>query len=274
MTLLLVFGPLKTLVLAAAIFVPFERLAAARRDQAILRRGWAIDLLTGAVNGLLLSSIILVVLAAIDSASIGAIPGLREWVASESTWAQTIVAIVVGDFGAYVMHRLSHTVPWLWRMHAVHHSAEELDWLIGFRFHPADQFLMRVATLAPLVALNVSPAAVALFVGVGVWQAWLVHANVRMSYGPLEWVFVSPHFHHWHHSAERESFNKNYAGMIAAWDVICGTAHMPGLGNPQQYGISERMPSGYVERFFHPFRRITKEEQALEAVEAAQASPK
>jgi len=268
-TLLLVFGPLKTLVLAAAIFVPFERLAAARRDQAILRRGWAIDLLTGAVNGLLLSSITLVILAAIESASIGAMPALREWVASLSLWAQAIAAIVVGDFGTYLMHRLSHTVPWLWRMHAVHHSAEELDWLIGFRFHPADQFFMRVATLAPLVALNFSPAAVAFFVGAGVWQAWLVHANVRTSYGPLEWAFVSPRFHHWHHSAERESFNKNYAGMIAVWDVVCGTAYMPGSRTPQRYGIGEPMPAGYVERLFHPFRRIPKQEQALESCEGA-----
>ena len=55
MKLLQVFGPFKTLVLAAAIFIPFERLVAARRDQPILRRGWATDLLTGVLNGLVLS---------------------------------------------------------------------------------------------------------------------------------------------------------------------------------------------------------------------------
>ena len=49
-------------------------------------------------------------------------------------------------------------MPWLWRFHAVHHSAEEMDWLVGFRFHPIDLLLLRVASLGPLVALHVTPA--------------------------------------------------------------------------------------------------------------------
>ena len=267
MKLLQVFGPLKTLVLAAAIFIPFERLAAARRDQPILRRGWATDLLTGVLNGLVLSVVSLAVLAVIDSTAAAIAPSMREWIASRPLWAQVVVAVVAGDFGTYVMHRLVHTIPWLWRIHAVHHSAEELDWLIAFRFHPIDLLLMRVATLAPVVALNISPAAVAFFVAVGVWQAWLVHANVRISYGPLERAFVSPHFHHWHHSADREAFDKNFAGIIAAWDFIFNTAHLPRARHPQRYGTTESVPAGYLERLLHPTGRTSHAEELLDAAE-------
>ena len=268
MGFLLVFGPFKMLVFAAAIFIPFERLAAARRDQPILRRGWATDLGTGVINGLLLSALVLMVLAVVESAANAAVPNARVWVASAPLWTQAIVAVVIGDFGIYVMHRLAHTLPWLWRFHEVHHSAEEMDWLIAFRFHPLDLFLMRIGSLAPLVALNMSPAAIAIFVAVYGWQSWLVHANVRISYGPLRWAFVSPEFHHWHHSAEREAFDRNYASIFAAWDLVFGTVHLPRARQPLRYGIAERVPAGYLQRLYHPFRRTEAAERVLDVAKA------
>jgi sterol desaturase/sphingolipid hydroxylase (fatty acid hydroxylase superfamily) len=163
--------------------------------------------------------------------------------------------LIVGDLGVYAIHRLQHTVPWLWRFHAVHHSAEELDWLIGFRFHPIDLFLLRVASLAPLVALDVAPAAIAVFIAVSGWQSWLVHANVRVPYGPLRWLVVSPEFHHWHHSTEREAYDRNFASLVASWDVLFGTVYLPAGRRPERYGIEESVPPGWLARFVHPFRR-------------------
>jgi sterol desaturase/sphingolipid hydroxylase (fatty acid hydroxylase superfamily) len=247
-------GPLKTFILAAAVFIPFERLAAAHAGQPILRRGWAMDILTGIANGLLLSAVVLTVLAGVDAVAAVAVPGVRSWVASQPWWGQVILATVVADLGIYLTHRLEHTVPWLWRFHAIHHSAEELDWLVSLRFHPLDAFLMRVGSLAPLIALNVSPAAIAAFIAVYAWQSHLVHANVRLSYGPLRWAFVSPDFHHWHHSAEREAFNKNYSSIFAAWDVVFGTMHLPQGRRTIRYGIEAPMPPGYFGRLVEPLR--------------------
>ena len=255
MGILQALSPFKTFVLAAAIFIPFERLAAVRRDQKVLRRGWGTDVLTAIINGLLLSAVILMVLGGVESLAAAAMPGLRTWIASRPFWLQAMLAIVIGDLGIYLTHRLEHTVPWLWRFHAVHHSAEELDWLVAFRFHPLDLFLMRVGSLAPLVMLNVSPTAIAAFVAVFGWQSWLVHANVRLSYGPLRWAIASPAFHHWHHAAEQEAFNRNYSTIFAAWDVVFGTIHLPDGRYPLVYGTEERMPAGYVARFFQPARR-------------------
>ena len=41
-----------------------------------------------------------------------------------SSWAITIVCL---EFLGYCWHRLSHAVPWLWRIHAVHHSDVDVD---------------------------------------------------------------------------------------------------------------------------------------------------
>jgi sterol desaturase/sphingolipid hydroxylase (fatty acid hydroxylase superfamily) len=132
-----------------------------------------------------------------------------------------------------------------------------MDWLVSLRFHAVDLLLSRLASLAPLVALNVSPAAIGAFVAIFGWQSWLAHANVRLPYGPLRWVLVSPEFHHWHHSTERDAFDKNYANVFACWDVLFGTVHLPRGRHPQRYGVEERVPTGYVSRFLHPFRRET-----------------
>jgi sterol desaturase/sphingolipid hydroxylase (fatty acid hydroxylase superfamily) len=106
-----------------------------------------------------------------------------------------------------------------------------------------------------LVALHLSPSAVAIFIAVSGWQGWLAHANVRLPYGPLRWLLVSPEFHHWHHSAERDAHDKNYAAIVASWDVLFGTVYLPEGRQPLRYGIEERIPGGWIGRFFHPFRR-------------------
>ena len=248
-------GPAKALVIAAAVFIPFERLASLHPAQQTLRRGWAMDVLTGFLNGLLLYAVLLLTLGGVAAAADAGAPVLRHWIETRSIVIQSVLALMMGDLGVYGMHRLQHTVPWLWRLHAVHHSAEDLDWLVGFRFHPLDLFLLRVASLGPLVALNVTPSAIAIFVAVSGWQASLVHANVRMRYGPLRWLLVSPEFHHWHHSHEREAYDKNYASLVACWDVLFGTVYLPREGRPLRYGIDEHVPAGWMERLVHPFRR-------------------
>jgi sterol desaturase/sphingolipid hydroxylase (fatty acid hydroxylase superfamily) len=252
---LLIVGPVKAFLIAAAVFVPFERLASLRPAQPTLRREWANDVFTGVMNGLLLYAALLILLGGIDAAAALCVPRLRQWVAAQSLVGQCLGALLIGDLGVYGIHRLQHTIPWLWRFHAVHHSAEELDWLIGFRFHPLDLFLLRVASLGPLLALNAAPSAVALFIAVSGWQSWLVHANVRMPYGPLRWLVVSPEFHHWHHSAEREAHDRNYASVLASWDILFGTLYLPRGRQPQRYGIEERLPESWMGRLVHPFRR-------------------
>jgi len=251
----LLLEPVKALLVAVAIFVPFERLAGLHAAQPTFRRGWAMDALTGLMNGVLLFAVLMAALGGVNAGAAWCAPQLRQWIAMRGLIAQGALALVLGDLGVYGIHRLQHTLPWLWRFHAVHHSAEEMDWLVGFRFHPLDLFLLRLVSLGSLVAFNLSPAAIAIFMGVSEWQAWLVHANVRLPYGPLRWLVVSPEFHHWHHSAEREAHDRNYASLIASWDVLFGTVFLPIGRQPLHYGIEEHVPAGWIGRFFHPFRR-------------------
>src|SRR5207248_9901923 len=90
-------GPLKALLIGAAVFVPFERLAGLHVAQRTFRRGWAMDVLTGLMNGLLLYVALLALLGAVDAGAAAAMPQLRHWIETQSLPAQVVVALVVGD---------------------------------------------------------------------------------------------------------------------------------------------------------------------------------
>ena len=73
-----------------------------------------------------------------------------------------------------------------------------------------------------------------------------MHANVRLTFGPLRWLIATPQFHHWHHAREPEAYNSNYAGEFPAVDALFGTLYLPVQRWPTQYGIDEHEPAGYL----------------------------
>ena len=188
---------LSKFLLTLLIFVPIERLFAAR-PQKIFRRGLLTDLAFQFVNGwLVLVGVIVIVAMAIvvnqsvlPSAVKQAIDGLPYLV-------QVVLVVLIGDLGVYWTHRILHVVPAMWHIHAVHHAVEELDWLAAVHQHPLDVIFMKAGSLFPLFALGFSTEAIGTYFLVYYWQSYLIHANVRLNYGPLRYVLVSPEFHHW-----------------------------------------------------------------------------
>jgi sterol desaturase/sphingolipid hydroxylase (fatty acid hydroxylase superfamily) len=81
----------------------------------------------------------------------------------------------------------------------------------------------------------------------------LLHANVRWSFGPLRYVIASPAFHRWHHAADAEGRDKNFAGLLPVWDLIFGTFHMPGRP-PVRCGVDEEVPKGFFGQLVWPWR--------------------
>jgi sterol desaturase/sphingolipid hydroxylase (fatty acid hydroxylase superfamily) len=178
----------------------------------------------------------------------------QDAVANQPYWLQLVEVLILSDLGFYGTHRMFHAIPGLWKFHAIHHSIEELDWLAGFRVHPVDQILTKGASLLPVVALGFSEVAIGIYAVLYQWQSVLIHANVRIGFGPLRWLFASPEFHHWHHSKDREVRDKNFAGQLSFLDALFGTLHMPQNKFPTKYGLDQPMPERYIPQLLHPFR--------------------
>ncbi len=243
-------------LLVAAVFVPLERLFALRKEQKILRAKWRLDLVYTFVNGALITvGLMLVVLVAGNIFAHLVPERLRAAVASQPLLIQVLEAVVTADLLFYAAHRLFHTVPFLWKFHAVHHSIEEMDWLAAARVHPFDQIATKGASILPLLALGFSAPVFAAHALIYCWHSYLLHSNVRIKFGVLKWVVASPEYHHWHHANQREAYDKNYAAQLSIIDKLFHTLYLPQGKTPEKYGIDEPVPRGYLSQLISPAAR-------------------
>ncbi|SQD95804.1 conserved hypothetical protein [Parafrankia sp. Ea1.12] len=79
---------------------------------------------------------------------------VRRFVLDQPGWVQFTVLILLADLANYLGHRALHEIPPLWRLHAVHHSSTDLDWLSTSRGHPLGQIINLVVTVVPLYAIG------------------------------------------------------------------------------------------------------------------------
>jgi len=245
-------GIVVAMVVLGIIFIPLERLFALRPRQ-ILRRGWRTDVVHYLINGAALKVGIIVAVVVVGTALRAFVPvSFRAAIAASPSWAQIVAALAIATVGGYAGHRAAHEVPLLWRFHRVHHSIRELDWLAANHLHPLDQIFVRSTAVLPLYALGFGRLSLGAFVILTTLQAIFVHANVRLTFGPLRWLIATPQFHHWHHAREPEAYNSNYAGEFPAVDALFGTLYLPAQRWPAQYGIDEHEPAGYLRQLVWP----------------------
>lgn len=179
-----------------------------------------------------------------------------------------MLGLVAAETGYHWAHRLSHEVPLLWRFHAIHHSAEEVYFLVNTRAHPVDMVFGRLGSLAPLYILGLGGPAGASgslvpVIATLITTTWgfFVHANIRWRFGPLEWLIAMPAFHHWHHT-RTGPINHNYASTLPWLDWLFGTAHLPDEW-PEDYGIKDTMPLTLLGQLAYPLLPLEAEVPAL-----------
>ncbi len=237
------------------------------QGQRRLRRGWITDVgyylyattIGKILVGFLIGVSVLVTARLLGIAiSVDQLKGLTArdtFVTAQPLALQLLEFTVIADFIGYWTHRGFHEEP-LWRVHAVHHSSTELDWLSSVRVHPVNDALSNLAVAAPLLLVGFDPAALAVYVPFLTFYAILLHANVGWTYGPLRYVIASPVFHRWHHSAAPESANKNFAGLFVFWDLIFGTIYLPNGVAPSGFGVAGNpVPENLFQQLTYPFRR-------------------
>jgi sterol desaturase/sphingolipid hydroxylase (fatty acid hydroxylase superfamily) len=246
------------LLLLSAIFIPLERLWAVQ-PQKVFRRAVWIDLGYYFLNSLLLSTLLILPMAAVAWSMHAVVPAPLLGLASGLPFGQRVVlSLVVGEFGYYWVHRAMHQVPVLWNFHAVHHSAEQIDWLVSTRAHPVDLVLGRLSGFIPIYVLglvqpiqNVMDPVTLAVVLVGTTWGFFIHANLRWRFGPFEWLVSTPAFHHWHHTND-EYANRNFSTMLPWVDWIFGTFHMPRGQWPPSYGIDDKLPDTIGDQLLYP----------------------
>ena len=149
---------------------------------------------------------------------------LSWWPQSWPFWLQVGFGVFLYDFTYYWYHRLFHHLPFLWRIHRIHHCSEKLTFSKTFRFNFAEIFFENILLLGVLKLFSTPPNVLVWVMAMVNFTVLVKHANIDVRFPRfLDWVFVSPGNHRIHHSSDMVESNSNFSGFTMIWDVIFGT---------------------------------------------------
>ncbi|MBL4893296.1 MAG: sterol desaturase family protein [Emcibacter sp.] len=137
-----------------------------------------------------------------------------------------ILSVLLMDLLIYTQHVVFHHVPFLWRLHKVHHMDQEIDVTTGLRFHPVEILLSSLIKCASVLLLGVPVMAVVIFEILLNGTALFNHGNISLPAAldrVLRLIVVTPDMHRVHHSVLPHETNSNFGFNMPWWDRIFGT---------------------------------------------------
>ncbi|MBW7876677.1 MAG: sterol desaturase family protein [Candidatus Cloacimonetes bacterium] len=171
------------------------------------------------------------------------------------TWFDLIWLWPIADFCGYLVHWLQHKIPFLWRLHRVHHSSTPLNTLAGSRSHPIDSVLQQAFWYLPFFLYAYKDGTLDAEEGLIILTAatvYLVHVVMIHFAFPIgksiEWLITTPSFHHRHHSINARG---NYGLQLTIWDKIFKTA-VADRSPVMEYGITPSLPLDWLKHLFPP----------------------
>ncbi|MGB7217277.1 MAG: sterol desaturase family protein [Vicinamibacterales bacterium] len=182
------------------------------------------------------------------------LPLARIWPHAWPIWIQALLMILVVDLLRYWLHRAAHENETLWRLHAVHHSVEQLYWLNTARFHPLEKALQMSLDSLPFLLMGVDARVLALYYLAYATNGFFQHCNIRLRYGILNYIVGSAETHRWHHSRRPAESNANYGNTVIIWDLVFGTFYLPKDRESDDLGLQDRAyPRSFLALLRAPF---------------------
>ncbi|MEQ1878074.1 MAG: sterol desaturase family protein [Bdellovibrionia bacterium] len=179
--------------------------------------------------------------------------------------AFALLTIFISDGVLYWWHRTMHTIPVLWPLHKLHHVDEHLNVFTTNIAHPLHNipwtFFMTLlgayfvrCSGGHITPDNAVDSMMATFI---FWKitGWFIHSNVKVSFGPLTWLYVSPQLHRIHHSKEERHMNSNFVDFFPIWDILFGTYYRPKKDEWPESGVNgETLQTSQWALAAQPFR--------------------
>jgi lathosterol oxidase len=245
------------LLLMTLIFIPIELFFPKNKAQTKFHTEWRTDLVYFVISHLFIQFFgIITQKPAILFFGWMGLEQLHTWVQKLPFVLALFLAFFTTDLFQYWAHRIFHNHVYLWRFHSVHHSTQNMDWLAGSRTHFIDIFFTRAMTFIPLYVLGFSSAVFNVYIIFIAIHAVLIHANTRINFGFLKYIFTTPQYHHWHHCEDPKYYGHNFASIFPFIDLIFGTYYLPGNKWPEGTGVHEsQYPKGFIKQSVYPFTK-------------------
>ena len=233
-----------------------------RRQLSLTRlRRWPSNVGISLLNQLLARAFIPVsaVILAADLAETG--NGLLNSV-SLPVWLDFVLALLLLDLTIYFQHVIFHKVPWLWRLHRMHHTDTDFDTTTALRFHPIEILLSACIKLGAVWLLGASAMAVLVFEILLNAAAMFNHSNLSLPVSldrMLRLFIVTPDMHRVHHSVIRSETDSNYGFNFPWWDRLFRTYRAQPMATHEsmiigQEDFREAREAGLDRLVTQPFR--------------------
>jgi len=141
-------------------------------------------------------------------------------------WLAVPITLLFLDLVSYGWHRANHVVPFLWRLHRVHHSDPTFTVSTGLRFHPGELVLSLPLRLGAVILIGASVLAVLVFEVVFALANLVEHGDIEVHRGvetALAKVFITPALHRRHHTRVGPARDSNFGTIFSLWDRFFAT---------------------------------------------------
>ena len=175
-------------------------------------------------------------------------------------WLQLLVFFIVLDFVQWFTHVLLHRYPALWKYHQIHHSVKEMGFAAHLRYHWMENiFYKPLKTLGVMVLGGFEPEQAYIVHFIAITIGHLNHANVKITWGPLKYIFNNPVMHLYHHAytLPTGSYGVNFGISLSIWDYIFKTNYIPEDSGTVEIGFpgDEHIPKGFMGQVTHGFKK-------------------
>ena len=178
--------------------------------------------------------------------------------------------LIFDDMLQYWWHRLSHTLPWLYKLHRPHHNAAYLSIRVVYRNNIFYYLLMPGLWCSGALLYFGGAHVYAVYLVIKMSVIFAAHSDVRWDralyrihwLSPLMWLLeriistpATHSAHHGKHAADGVTHYKgNYGNLLFFWDILFGTAKIT-RRYPQEFGVEDLPDTSTAEQLLWPLVR-------------------
>ena len=233
-----------------------------RKEQSIFRKDFWLDFFYMFFNFFLFAIVISGIYKILEVffVDIGVTPKSLSIVdiSSFPMWSQLLIFFILLDFVQWFTHVLLHRFNILWRFHKVHHSVKEMGFAAHLRYHWMENIFykpLKVFGVMILGGFEPEQAYIVHFIAISIGH--LNHSNIKLTYGPLKYVFNNPVMHLYHHAytLPEGSHGVNFGISLSLWDYIFKTNYIPENSGTIELGFTDdkKMPKNFFGQFIYGF---------------------
>lgn len=149
------------------------------------------------------------------------------------------ICFMLIDFFHYLVHRVHHSSPILWKFHRLHHSDKDVDVMTSWLHHPLEVLSTYLMITFLYVVFDIPLDVIYAYSIIFILHVAFTHTKITVPHHIDKWLrylVVTPNVHRLHHSKDMKEGNSNFGQIFLIWDIFFRT-HINKSSKEMIFGI-------------------------------------